>query len=296
MTVAGRQTQCDLTGHYGLRSRASPEIASIVTSPTSDHSMTLDGLMENGEILSISHQTEDIAMRQLFNIQSETDLEAFLAIYIQHLENDLHLPQKHINKTKEKMAKLLTGNQSYAEVLHSIQHHGCKKCGNQLDELGFCEDTTCIHNDWPQSVRWKSNTDTWTPVAEDQHLKRQRIDAYANSDDHAVSVNCFDAAPFFSTLSDQSLLHCLKNLADELWGPGDQSDELALYFNGYQGTNPNYQEVAAIFEHNADLPNDVEERGFSCGLHNAGIDLMLWIKQNRSSEVYEQAKLLVNDE
>ncbi len=251
--------------------------------------------MDNGEVLFKCLLNEDIDMRNLFNIKNKADIDSFLDIYISHLENDLHLPQKYLNKTKEKMAKLLAGDKTYAEVLHHLNSTACDKCGSSLNEIGFCDSEQCIYNDWPQSTRWSDNNISWTPIFQDAHLKRVRILASASSDDHVIEVNSFDVAPYFNTLSDLALINFVKNLSNEEWGYGEYSDEMALYFSDYSGDIRDNKMVAEIFEHNSNLPSHKEERGFGCALDNNGEDILNWVKQNRTSDVFNKVQSIIED-
>lgn len=94
-----------------------------------------------------------------------------------------------------------------------------------------------------------------------------QVTARCYSDDAVISVDLFDATPWFVQASDEEIC----DVRDEGYVSGETVDAIAELAANYD------LRVHAMFEHNESLPEDTELNGFSCSVNKAEVEAWLAI-------------------
>lgn len=229
-------------------------------------------------------------MHPMFDISTLKQLEKAFNHYLAHMSKEHHLNLKKETKAREKFAKFL-GFDNYSQALGVIRkkeelQKPCEPSPNELcREMN--EATLMMSMVDPKGSFYKENTVSFYSKRSD---KVYTVEATMYTDDGFHKVD-FDASPVFFDLlenSEESVLAMVKELYEDDFGSGYGTDKVAEYFADYKGKEFQYLKVKEAFEHIRNLPEDVEERGFSVVIDEKS--LLLWLKGYCSLELMEKYK------
>lgn len=213
---------------------------------------------------------------KFFYIPNTNILDELFEAYTKHLLDEHSLEFSRTNKLKYKFARLL-GAENYDSLVSMVNkgvyaHHNinaacsavkatsnesrtCHRCGSDLDEMGWCSDTACIYERWTQDAEFNDQNSYSSKTGS----RRVRITAVISSDDGNYEAE-FDAAPYINALVefelngtstvDKGIYAAYKEMLAIDFNGGEATDEIAQYFEGYEGVNPEAKEIAYLFETN----------------------------------------------
>lgn len=264
-------------------------------------------------------------MRSIFNINSLEELEAGFNIYKEHMLNVHSLNLSKITKAQNSYAKLLgyenystvksyfekrvfldrKYNNAFGRLFEELNKHDndydFNKMIQDMSKKNIEEHKGCLT---PKSKAIKElaakNSLAVVDVILENKLKttdiigvpkRIEIKTQMNTDDFCFVVN-FDSSEIFAEANEQGrLVELVKKLKEDSFGAGYETDQLAEYYYSYTGSNKNHLLLSAAFDHNENLPESEENRGFSCSVEEESI--LEWAKQN--SEHYEEIKSIIEN-
>lgn len=215
-------------------------------------------------------------MHKLFNITTLTELESAFEHYKNHMLEAHNLPLKKTTKAQEKFAQFL-GYPNYATVVSEFK----KKEEAESEML----DAALMMSGLPCTSFYTKN-------------KRYSIATKMNTDDYTHVVDFDSSLVFEDALKKGRLIPLLRSLVEDAFSGGYGTDELALFFQSVDKPMSKFLTMAHVrvreaFEHNENLPRDVEERGFSVTVDES--DIYNWCLANCDKELMKEVDIVFQE-
>lgn len=223
----------------------------------------------------------------MFNISTINELEKAFEIYKSHLAEEHHLPLNKKTKAQNKFAKFL-GYENYSVAVEMVQRI-------EMNQLAIKEKT--FQEEIPKMQQKISDKIENTYGYQDLNVRNYKISEIGTvmrTDDGAHTVE-FDSSPVFLEAfvkGEEELVKLVKNLKEDDFGSGYNTDELALYFSSYEGNVEDYIRIKEAFAHNEQLPESVEDRGFNVTVDEC--DILKWCKKYCSSKTVAKISEIIN--
>ncbi|MBM25943.1 MAG: hypothetical protein CL760_09725 [Chloroflexi bacterium] len=207
-------------------------------------------------------------MHNMFNISTVSELESAFQHYLKHLSVDHSITLSKKTKAQNTFAHFL-GYENYSLALSEIE----KKENSKL----LLENGTPTENIYCSRVS-----------------KGYEIETTMITDDGTHTVH-FDSSPIFLELlskgNHKGIVDLVHRLKEDDFMSGYGTDDLALHFSNYDGSNEQYLQVRYAFEHNEQLPEDIEERGFSVNVDEHQI--LKWCQRFCDSNTVKSVKSII---
>jgi hypothetical protein len=209
----------------------------------------------------------------MFNISTVSELESAFQHYLKHLSADHSINLSKKTKAQNTFAHFL-GYDNYSLALAEIEKKETS--------------TSLLDNGTPTIVQG------FLKVMKSKQDKSYEIETTMRTDDGTHTVH-FDSSPIFLELlskgNHKGIVDLVQRLKEDDFMSGYGTDDLALYFSNYEGSNEQYLQVRYAFEHNEQLPEDIEERGFSVNVDEHQI--LKWCQRFCDSNTVKSVKSII---